>query len=330
MLKEKCQYFGICGGCVWQDLSLKDYIAKKESFITRAYQDAGFNQIPLEPMVLIPTGTRRRACFALKHGHLGFNQPHSHQIVEIQECPLLMPEINAVLPILRKTFQNIKLSGDVFVLCSESGIDIHLKTVQKQTLSLELSEKLTQLAQEPSIIRFVYNNTPLFEKIPLTTFADKFMQPSQEGEQALVQLVLDHIGDIQTAVDLFCGQGTFTKPLLAHHIQTIGYDSEASAVAMLQENGAVRDLFRSPLTTHELNQVNLVLLDPPRAGALAQITEIAKSTVSKVIMISCNPKTAARDSAILCQAGFNLQKIIPVDQFTYSNHIELVSIFLRS
>jgi len=189
---------------------------------------------------------------------------------------------------------------------------------------------LSQLAQEPSITRFVYDETPLFEKIPLSTFADKFMQPSKEGEQALVQLMLDHISGEKKAVDLFCGQGTFTRPLLEHHIETVGYDSESSSVATLREHGQVRDLFRSPLTTQELNHIDLVVLDPPRSGALAQVKEIANSQVSKVIMISCNPKTAARDSRILCQAGFKLDTIIPVDQFTYSNHIEIVSIFSKN
>ena len=330
MLQKKCQYFGVCGGCVWQDLSLKEYVAKKENFVLRTFQDAGFKKIPWQPLILVPTGTRRRACFALSHGHLGFNQSHSHQIVEIQNCPLLVPELNSILPILRATFQALKLSGDVFVLATDLGIDIHIKTSQKRAATLDVLEDLTRLAQDPHIIRLVYNETPVFEKVPLQAFADTFMQPSKEGEQILIQLLLDHLANEKTAVDLFCGQGTFTRPLLERHIQTIGYDSETSSVAMLKANGKMRDLFRSPLTAQELNHTDLVVLDPPRAGALAQINEIAKSNVSKVIMISCNPKTAARDAQILCQAGFQFQKIIPVDQFTYSNHIELFSIFLKN
>ena len=182
MLEKKCQYFGSCGGCVWQDLSEKEYVTKKENFIRRAFQDAGFKNIPLQPLILVPTGTRRRACFALNHGHIGFNQEHSHQIIEIFSCPLLVPAINAILPILREKLQHLKLSGDIFILATDFGLDIHIKTKQNSKLSLDLLENLNQLAQEPSIIRLVYNNQPLFEKMPLGAFADTFMQPSKEGE----------------------------------------------------------------------------------------------------------------------------------------------------
>lgn len=327
MLKEKCPYFGSCGGCIWQDLSQEEYVSKKENFIKHAFKDAGFDTIPLKPLILIPTGTRRRACFAVNNGHMGFNQLHSHQIIEISSCPLLLSKINAVLPVLKERLKQLKFSGDIFILSTDYGVDIHIKTQKATKLSLDLLENLNQLAQEPTIARLVYNNQPLFEKMPLGAFADTFMQPSKDGEEALIQLMLQNLAGEKTAVDLFCGKGTFTKPLLEHHISAIGYDSVPQAVACLKEHGHVRDLFRSPLTAHELNNIDLAVLDPPRAGALAQIKEIAKSPITKVIMISCNPKTAARDSSILCQAGFKIQGITPVDQFTYSNHIELVIIF---
>ena len=329
MLKETCQYFGSCGGCIWQNLPLKDYTTKKENFVRRAFQDAGFTDIPLRPLILIPTGTRRRACFAIDNGHMGFNQLHSHQIIEISSCPLLHPTINAVLPVLTEKFKQLKLSGDIFILSTDFGLDIHIKTKNATKLTLDFLENLNQLTQESTITRLVYNNQPLFEKMPLGAFADTFMQPSKEGEETLTRLMLENVSDEKTAVDLFCGKGTFTIPLLEHNVSIIGYDNVPEAVLCLKEHGQVRDLFRSPLTVHELNGINLVVLDPPRAGALAQIKEIAKSNVSKVIMISCSPKTAARDSYILCQSGFQIQSVTPVDQFTYSNHVELVAIFTK-
>ena len=326
MLKEKCVYFGKCGGCVWQDLSPEEYIAKKESFIRRAFQDVGLS-IKLEPMILIPTGTRRRACFAFVGTHFGFNEFKSHKIVEIETCPLLTPALNQVLPILKTTIAQLKSSGDCFVLDTPSGLDIHIKDKNGQPKLAQL-EILNTLAQQENIARVIYNNTPIFEKVPLPATADSFAQPSLEGEQALIQLVTENVGNAKTAVDLFCGKGTFTIPLLEKGLSVMGYDN-ASSVLGLGEHGTQRDLFRNPLTANELQGIDLAVLDPPRAGALAQVNQLAQSSVANIIMVSCNPKTAARDIKILIDAGFTLQKIIPVDQFTYSNHIEIVCILKK-
>jgi len=326
MLKEKCPYFGKCGGCVWQDLSQQDYIAKKESFILHAFRDVGL-EVQLSPMVLIPTGTRRRASFAFMSGHLGYNETKSHKIVDISSCPLLTPAINQALPILKKTITTLKSSGDCFVLDTPLGLDIHIKD-KKGVPKLEQLELLTGLSAEPSIARVIYNDTPIFEKAPLPATADSFSQPSQAGEDALIHLMMENVGDTKKAVDLFCGKGTFTKPLLEHGLSVMGYDNSDSVLA-LGPNGEQRDLFRNPLIVEELNGIDLAVLDPPRAGALAQVEQLAMTNIPKIIMISCNPKTAARDIKILVDHGFHVDSITPVDQFTYSNHIELVVVLRK-
>ena len=326
MLEKKCIYFGKCGGCVWQDLSEKDYIAKKSSFITRAFQDVGLT-INLESIKFIPIGTRRRASFAFTSSHFGFNENKSHKIVDINECPLLLPSINKILPLLKETTGQLKTSGDVFVSYTSSGLDILIKDKNLHP-KLEQLELLSHLSQDPSITRVTYNTTPIFEKIPLEKSADSFAQPSLEGEQTLIQLILENIGSAKKAVDLFCGKGTFTTPLLSADLSAIGYDNSED-VHLLGNNGVQRDLFRNPLTTHELQEFDLAVLDPPRAGALAQVQHLSQSNIPTIIMISCNPKTAARDCKILIENGWHFAKIIPVDQFTYSNHIELVIILKK-
>ena len=127
MLEEKCSYFEKCGGCVWQDLSPLDYVAKKELFIRRAFSDAGIDEIPLKPIILLPTGIRRRACFAFYQGHFGFNEAHSHKIIEIDSCPLLLPVMNKLIPDLHSLVQKLGGAGDCFVLKTDIGVDIHIK-----------------------------------------------------------------------------------------------------------------------------------------------------------------------------------------------------------
>lgn len=325
MLKEKCSFFGKCGGCVWQDLSQGEYIAKKELFIRRAFADVGISEIPLKPIILLPTGIRRRACFAFYQGHFGFNEARNHKIIEIDSCPLLEPVLNTLISDLRALVKKLGGAGDCFVLKTETGVDIHIKD-GKGMPDLARLEILNALAQKEEVVRLMYNEMPIFQKVPLTFQADTFLQPSALGEKTLVDLVLKNVGEGKKAVDLFCGYGTFTRPLADAGLSVMGYDSDSRSVSTLGEMGEVRDLFRNPLIPEELVGVDLVVLDPPRAGAKEQVLRLAETQIPRIIMVSCAPKTGARDIKILLDAGWHLTQITPVDQFTYSNHIEIVAV----
>ena len=152
------------------------------------------------------------------------------------------------------------------------------------------------------------------------------MQPSALGEKTLVDLVLKNVGQAKKAVDLFCGYGTFTRPLAEAGLSVMGYDSDSRSVSTLGKMGKKRDLFRNPLTPEELVDFDLAVLDPPRAGAKEQVLQLAETQIPRIIMISCAPKTGARDIKILLDGGWHLTEIAPVDQFTYSNHIEIVAL----
>jgi 23S rRNA (uracil1939-C5)-methyltransferase len=90
-----------------------------------------------------------------------------------------------------------------------------------------------------------------------------------------------------------------------------------------------RDLMRTPLSAMELNRFDCVVFDPPRVGALAQVGEIARSRLATAIAVSCNPGTFARDARALMDGGFQLLEVVPVDQFLFSSHIEIVALFRR-
>ncbi|MFM8754872.1 MAG: hypothetical protein ACKODL_09345 [Phenylobacterium sp.] len=91
----------------------------------------------------------------------------------------------------------------------------------------------------------------------------------------------------------------------------------------------VRDLFRRPVLALELKRVDAVVFDPPRAGAFAQASELGASGAARVVGISCNPATFARDARRLVDDGFRLETVLPVDQFLWSPHLELVGVFSR-
>ena len=233
-----------------------------------------------------------------------------------------MPELSDLLPKLQELVLKLKGSGDISVLKTPFGIDMCLKE-NKSKLTLEKQELLSAFALQNNLVRLSYGTEPVIQQVQLPFSADSFLQPSVEGEQLLINLVLSHIGTPRKAADLFCGAGTFTKPLLNAGISVKGYDIAVESLSVIKNNAEKRDLFRVPLTAKELNEYDCIVMDPPRAGAEAQCRELAKSQVSDILMISCSPKTAARDVRILRFGGYEIKKIVPVDQFIYTNHIEL-------
>ncbi|MBQ9738607.1 MAG: class I SAM-dependent RNA methyltransferase [Alphaproteobacteria bacterium] len=321
-MTDLCPYFGKCGGCIYQDMPTNDYLEMKKRYVMRCFSDYGLTPV-IEDIVSIPIHSRRRACFAFHKGHLGFNENKSHTIIDIEECRLLTDNLCHILSPLRTFIKSLNGSGDVFVLNTPYGIDMHIKTKSKERPDLALLEKLALFANQNNVVRLLYNNNPIIEQTRLPFPPDVFLQPSEAGEKALVNLMTRHIGTAKTAIDLFCGTGTFTKPLIQAGLTVKGYDSSADSVKTLGTYGVVRDLFRNPLLPTELNDSDIVVIDPPRAGAKAQTQQLAQSAVQKIIMISCNPSSAARDIKILIDNGWQLNPITLVDQFTYSGHVEL-------
>ncbi len=327
MTNSICPYFGRCGGCLYQDLTTEDYLNKKKNFILNAFKANGLTIEP-DPIRTVPLGTRRRATFAFYKGHLGFNELKSHRIVDIASCQMLTPALTAFLPALQTLVRDLNGTGDIAVLDTPYGIDMHIKSGKNRPTLAQL-ELLAVFAGAQPVARLLFNNEPILQKVSLPFPPDVFLQPSEAGEKILVELMLDGIGTAKHAADLFCGAGTFTRPLLERGIKVMGYDNDPRTVSTLKEHGIVRDLFRNPLLPTELAGLDGVVIDPPRAGAKAQTEQLAETDIPTIVMISCNPTTAARDCALLTQNGYTIQRVTPIDQFTYSNHVELVCVLKR-
>jgi 23S rRNA (uracil1939-C5)-methyltransferase len=157
-----------------------------------------------------------------------------------------------------------------------------------------------------------------------------FLQATVDGEGALVRAVADIIGDARHVLDLFAGLGTFALALGRPVTAVEGSrDAVLALMAVQRVTAAHRDLFRRPLTAAELGDAEAVILDPPRAGAREQVTELGKSGVARIAYVSCNPSTFARDARVLIDGGYRLEKITPVGQFRWSTHVELAARFSR-
>ena len=165
------------------------------------------------------------------------------------------------------------------------------------------------------------------------------MQAARSAEAALADAVTAHVGEAGPVADLFAGIGTFTFRL-AERAAVSAVEGDASMVAALEAaarrathlkrvTARQRDLFANPLSPAELEPFGAVVFDPPAAGAKAQAEMLAKSKVGKVVAVSCNPATLARDARILIDGGYRLIRVLPVDQFLFSAEIEAVATFVR-
>jgi 23S rRNA (uracil1939-C5)-methyltransferase len=177
--------------------------------------------------------------------------------------------------------------------------------------------------------------TAAFGKLKVGLGPAAFLQPTLEGERALVETVLGALPRDARLADLFSGYGTFSGPMLASG-SVDSYESVPAAVAALARaakgkplKAFRRDLFARPLRRDEINRYDAVVFDPPRAGCPDQAAEMASARTPCLIGVSCNPATFARDARILCEGGYWLESVQVIDQFLWSHHVEVVGVFTK-
>ena len=339
-----CPFFGCCGGCSYQNLSDEEYRRVKTDFILNALKSQRIDAT-ISEIIQIPPHTRRRISLACQNGIVGFNEAKSHKIIPVNACPVLLPQLEALLPKLLALCKPLSINADIAVLMTEWGADINIKTQKEKnkrpqkkktkplTQDILFLEEITTFCRENKIARFIFDCETLYQVCAIPFPSNVFMQPSKEGEDTLIRLVLDGCKDAKKVLDLFCGLGTFTKPLHQAGKKVLGMDITVESIEALQKQNIpaeVRDLFRAPVQPSELNEYDCVVLDPARAGAKAQTEELAQSNVKRIVMVSCNPITFARDCRILIDVGYKIEKIIPVDQFIYSEHVEVIAYLTKS
>ena len=255
----------------------------------------------------------------------------------------------------KKSIRQGITGGEVFVSEADNGIDV----LFKMAFAPELPHRLIisdYCASDSDIIRISWqkaNETtpetileksrPIIENsgFPVYIPSGTFLQASKAGEQALSGLVMKYIGDNSGRVaDLFCGIGTFSYPLCRNTNNKIlaidsskelleGFKQSVNRNQITNIKIEARNLFKYPLDEQEVSQFDIVVFDPPRAGAAAQTEKLAKSVrgPQKVIAVSCNPRTFVNDANTLIAGGYTLKEITMVDQFIYSGHTELVALF---
>ena len=361
-----CRHFGTCGGCQLQQLdepSLADFVAER---VINAATGQGLEPARIAPPHLSPPHSRRRASLRAegKEGKvlLGYRESGSHRIVDLAECPVLVPELVALIPALRKLLARHgqsqakgksrakeRIAVDIELALTNQGVDLGIKGLTVEGLAA--TEAMLDFAQGQGLARLVldqgYGAEALWEPEPVTITLGNvpvpfppgaFLQATADGEAVLVAAARVWLGESSVVADLFSGLGTFAFALAGPGTKVLAVEAArdahlackgAGARAGLPIHALHRDLFRNPLQADELDKFDALLLDPPRAGAREQIAHVANSKVSRVVYISCNPSSWARDAATLVAGGYRLEELRPVGQFRWSTHVELASLFVR-
>jgi len=329
-----CSHFLKCGGCTLQHATDSFVEAWKTDMTARALSTQGLHP-SFRKTITSPANSRRRTVFSArrtkKTTQVGFHAKRSDQIVPISECHVVEPAIMDALPFchgLTKLGATRSSILKITVTTCQNGLDIAV--TQAKDLSPELTASLAQSAIENRVQRLGWNDELVMRQPALQQFGPALVEPPSG---AFLLSGATHV------VDLFSGSGTFTLPV-AKTADVLAVEASADMLAALDRGWReaqglklvrceTRDLFRRPMLSHELNKFDAAIIDPPRAGAQAQVAELAGSTVGRIAFVSCNPVTFARDAKTLCDAGYALDWVQVVDQFRWSHHVELAAQFTR-
>ncbi|AUH64536.1 class I SAM-dependent RNA methyltransferase [Paracoccus zhejiangensis] len=350
-VRPVCGHYRACGGCSLMHASDEFTSGWKRQVVETALSAQGITA-EVEAVLTSPPRSRRRAVFSgrrtKKGALLGFHARASDVIADITDCRVIRPEIQAALPLLRRIViagasRSAELS--ISVIHGPAGLDVAV-TGGKPMIP-DLLQALAALAEEGDLARLDWDGEAITRRPPALPLgralvvppAGAFLQATVEGEAALRRAVLEMTTGARKIVDLYAGIGTFTLPLLeraeVHAVEGLAAPLDSLMAGWRRTSGlqrltvATRDLARNPLLAEELTPFDAIVIDPPRAGAVEQARQIAESRVDRVAFVACDPVNFARDARILTESGFDLVRLLLIDQFRWSPHVETVAEFRR-
>jgi 23S rRNA (uracil1939-C5)-methyltransferase len=351
-IEPMCPHFSLCGGCAVQHLAGGPYGTWKRRVIEVALANRQV-EAAVEPLIEAHGNGRRRVTLHVRYENdqvlAGFMQAYSHRLIDIDHCPILVPELASATSIARDlaaAMTNNQKPLDIQLTATETGLDCAIRGGGE--LDLDGRMNLSDCANAHDLARISLDGELVLQRrSPTLTFGAAklalppggFLQATKAGEDALTALVLEAFGDAGKVVDLYCGVGPFALRL-AETRSVLAIDSDGEAIAALGQAAdntpgqkpvttEVRDLAKNPLFKDELKGYDAVIFDPPRAGAEAQVLEIIDAKVATVVAVSCNPASFANDASLLTGSGYRLEKVTPIDQFRFAGHVEMVGVFRR-
>lgn len=352
-----CRHFGRCGGCQLQHWREAPYLAWKRDLVVQAMAKRGMSGAVVDQTIPAWGAGRRRAAVhaAREHGQVrvGFIERGGARLTPISQCPVLAPDLEAVVLKLGALAElALPQRGEITLQCllTDTGVDVAIKGAGRVDLLHRAAlEKLSAAAEALNLARLSIDGEPIVERAKPMLLMGRarvapppgaFLQPTALGEETLARLALDALAGAKRVVDLFSGIGTFALRA-AEFAEVLAAESDADMLAALKRaadgaGGALkevqtlrRDLLRTPLSSLEMKKFDAAVIDPPRSGAKLQAEQIARAPIRRLAYVSCEPASFARDVKVLVEHGFTLTRITPVDQFRWSPHVEIVGALER-
>ncbi|MBP0603290.1 MULTISPECIES: 23S rRNA (uracil(1939)-C(5))-methyltransferase RlmD [Aeromonas] len=359
-----CDHYRECGGCSAQHLGEADQQAVKEAGLVSLFERLGNIQAPaLDPVLTGESRAYRRVCrLAIKFDkngrctRVGFRRRQSNDLVEIAGCPVLAAPLSALIAPLRDCLNRLKSQrelGHAELIQAEQGIMMLLRHTGRpneadralliefaQAQGIDLYLQAADDRIEPLRQQFALDYT--LDGLSLAFAPGDFIQVNGPINQRMVEQALAWLGATRDdkVLDLFCGIGNFTLPLARQAREVVGVEGELAMVARAEENARRNGITNARFYKADLSGdivgmswaregFDLVLLDPARPGALEVMSHVVALAPKRVVYVSCNPVTLARDSRVLVQGGYRLTRLGMLDMFPHTGHLESMALFER-
>ncbi|MGK8175905.1 23S rRNA (uracil(1939)-C(5))-methyltransferase RlmD [Aeromonas dhakensis] len=359
-----CSHYRECGGCSAQHLVEADQRAAKEAGLVSLFERLGNIQPPtLEPVLGGESRAYRRVCrLAIKFDKngrctwVGFRRRQSNDLVEISGCPVLAEPLSALIAPLRECLNRLKSQrelGHAELIQAEQGILMLLRHTGRpteadraqliefaKTQGIDLYLQAADEQIEPLHQQFAPSYS--LDGLSLAFAPGDFIQVNGPVNQHMVEQALNWLeaGKDDKVLDLFCGIGNFTLPLARQAREVVGVEGELAMVARAEENARRNGIENARFYKADLSGdiagmswaregFDLVLLDPARPGAFEVMEHVVKLSPRRVVYVSCNPVTLARDSQVLVKGGYRLVRLGMLDMFPHTGHLESMALFER-
>ncbi|TMN89550.1 23S rRNA (uracil(1939)-C(5))-methyltransferase RlmD [Pseudoalteromonas phenolica] len=356
-----CQHYGVCGGCQLQHLKVDSQITYKQLAVSKLFEKfAKETHIAWQPAIISDDKHYRRsarvACIAdkkTKQFKLGFRAQKSKQIVEVESCPVLSIAFKELFTQLRLAItDNAKLHSISHVqLCkADNGVFVlirHTKAIDdntKQTLATALNDSGVQLLWDDGKTPVAYEQLPNYQVdgVKFGFQLNNFIQVNGEVNEKMLMQSLDWLAlnEQDIVLDLFCGIGNFSLLAAKHAKRVVGVEGVDSSVQRAKSNAAQNQLENVSFECFDLTDdissakwfdkhANVLILDPSRTGAYEVLKQLPLKQFEKILYVSCDPVTLARDSALVLEAGFTISKVGLMNMFPHTGHIETMALFQR-
>lgn len=363
----RCIHFGLCGGCSLQHLHAEAQISIKQQILLDDLRRIGgvTPEEILPPLTGPHWGYRRRARLGAKYVEkksamlVGFREKRSAYLADLSRCEVLHPQVGQNLVALRELLRGLdayQRIPQVEVAAGDQAVGLvfrHLDPLSEHDLSAlrAFGERrgfyiYLQAAGPDSVTPLWPADPRLSYRLPefdveLEFRPTDFTQVNGDINGAMIKRALELLdlrGD-ERVLDLFCGLGNFTLPIARRAAWVTGVEGDAQLVARARDNARRNAIENAEFHAADLSDplsmwpwaargFDKILLDPPRTGALEVVRRIAKLGAARIVYVSCNPATFARDAAELVQQhGYRLRKVGVMDMFPHTTHVECIALF---